>query len=293
MLHGHHNISTFISQSICTAGSLSLNKLGDNYMIECAADIARKAYIEERLNPKPDEWLYMHLSDLRIAVERIATSESILLLDYGCGGSPYEALFPNARYHKADFVPVENIDFRIDNDSLLAGVKDDTYDLVLSTQVLEHVVNPQLYLAEALRVLRPGGKLAITTHGVFWDHGCPFDYRRWTADGLANELKLAGFRLDKAYKLTTNARAALFLSEQYLPKLNLARSNRHGLITWLLKKLFWVPQVQRNKWSDAVFADNRVVDASMSGHDLYIALMSIAYKPTTTLRADVIENIQP
>lgn len=45
--------------------------------------------------------------------------------------------------------------------------EDSSFDLVLCADVLEHVRDVQLFLSEARRVLRPGGRLAVTTpaHG--------------------------------------------------------------------------------------------------------------------------------
>ena len=42
-------------------------------------------------------------------------------------------------------------------------LRDSTYDLVLCAETLEHVRDVQLLLSEARRVLRPGGRLAVTT----------------------------------------------------------------------------------------------------------------------------------
>ena len=53
----------------------------------------------------------------------------------------------------------------------------DTYDLILSHEVLEHVQDDQAAISEAVRVLKPGGRLVIfcpnrgypfETHGVYW-----------------------------------------------------------------------------------------------------------------------------
>jgi SAM-dependent methyltransferase len=56
---------------------------------------------------------------------------------------------------------------------------------VLSTQVLEHVQDPDVYLAECARLLRPGGSLVLSTHGSMYYHADPDDYWRWTMAGLA------------------------------------------------------------------------------------------------------------
>ena len=43
---------------------------------------------------------------------------------------------------------------------------DNVFDLVLCTETLEHVRDVQLLLSEIRRVLRPGGRLAVTTPAV-------------------------------------------------------------------------------------------------------------------------------
>jgi ubiquinone/menaquinone biosynthesis C-methylase UbiE len=45
----------------------------------------------------------------------------------------------------------------------LHGLPDNTYDFVISFQVIEHIQNDALYLREIQRVLKPGGKALITT----------------------------------------------------------------------------------------------------------------------------------
>lgn len=45
----------------------------------------------------------------------------------------------------------------------LHGLADNTYDFVISFQVIEHIQDDALYLREIRRVLKPGGKALITT----------------------------------------------------------------------------------------------------------------------------------
>ena len=61
-------------------------------------------YLRERLHPEYGDLTYLHLADLRLALEAIRTDRVIHLLDYGCGGSPYRSLFPNAIYKRADYL---------------------------------------------------------------------------------------------------------------------------------------------------------------------------------------------
>jgi SAM-dependent methyltransferase len=116
------------------------------------------------------------------------------VLDFGCGTRPYEDWFSaaGARYQGADIDGTHEIDLRPDG-SLAAG--DAMFDMVASFQVLEHVWDVATYLEEAHRVLKPGGWLLLSTHGTWFYHPHPGDYRRWTAEGLRREIGQRGFSL--------------------------------------------------------------------------------------------------
>jgi SAM-dependent methyltransferase len=72
---------------------------------------------------------------------------------------------------------------------------DASADIVVSFQVLEHVRDLDTYFAEARRVLRPGGALVLSTHGVWLYHPHPEDHRRWTREGLVGDIERFGFRV--------------------------------------------------------------------------------------------------
>ena len=48
----------------------------------------------------------------------------------------------------------------------LQGIPDNTFDFVISFQVIEHIPNDKLFLEEIARVLKPGGKALITTPNI-------------------------------------------------------------------------------------------------------------------------------
>jgi SAM-dependent methyltransferase len=68
-------------------------------------------------------------------------------------------------------------------------------DVVLSTQVLEHVVDPKQYLQEAHRVLKNDGLLILSTHGYWMFHPDPTDFWRWTSTGLRKVVEDEGFEV--------------------------------------------------------------------------------------------------
>lgn len=62
--------------------------------------------------------------------------------------------------------------------------EDNTYDYVVSDQVLEHVRKPWVGVSEVHRVLKPGGVAIVTSALMFPQHGVPYDYFRFTPAGL-------------------------------------------------------------------------------------------------------------
>lgn len=116
------------------------------------------------------------------------------VLDYGCGARPYESWFiaSGARYQGADLGGAHEV--RISADGAL-DAPGASADLVASFQVLEHVWDVAQYLRESHRVLVPGGRLLLSTHGSWLYHPHPGDFRRWTAEGLKREVEAAGFVL--------------------------------------------------------------------------------------------------
>ena len=82
-------------------------------------------------------------------------------------------------------------------------------DYVISSQVLEHVASPGRYLREAHRMLKPGGKLLLSTHGLWPYHPTPTDFRRWTRAGLVAELEASGFRLARLVSILNEYSAAV------------------------------------------------------------------------------------
>lgn len=127
------------------------------------------------------------------------------LLDFGCGCKPYQELFE----HVSEYIGVdieneghnhekEVIDVYYDGHTL--PFEDESFDSVLSNEVLEHAPILRLSLSEIRRVLKPGGKILLTVPFVCFEHELPFDFRRLTIGGLIKELEDAGFKVTKSEK---------------------------------------------------------------------------------------------
>ncbi len=59
--------------------------------------------------------------------------------------------------------PQANVEFRQMNIPPFVGIEDNSFDFVISFQVIEHIQNDKLYVSEIQRVLKPGGKFIVTT----------------------------------------------------------------------------------------------------------------------------------
>lgn len=122
-----------------------------------------------------------------------------LVLDAGAGDAPYRHLFAPYRYQSTDFLRVNKhySDVSYVCDLHHVPVQADRYDLVLLTQVLEHVPEPKLVLKEIYRVLKPGGKLWLSAPLYFPEHEVPFDFYRYTQFGFRHLLNESGFVIER------------------------------------------------------------------------------------------------
>jgi SAM-dependent methyltransferase len=121
------------------------------------------------------------------------------VLDVGAGAQPYRPLIPrDARYRAIDVAfAKEAFGYEMPDTEYYEGdrwpVEDASVDLVLATETLEHVPNPDVFLAQARRVLRPGGRIVLTVPFSARWHYIPHDYWRYTPSSLRMLLEAAGF----------------------------------------------------------------------------------------------------
>jgi len=126
----------------------------------------------------------------------LSGKKGLTLVDFGCGRMPYRSLFERYvnEYIGVDLLGNELASY-YSSRHCTTDLANDVADLVLSTQVLEHVENPVAYLHECHRILNAGGLLILTTHGYWKYHPDPCDLWRWTGDGLRKLLEDASFRI--------------------------------------------------------------------------------------------------
>lgn len=154
---------------------------------------------KRRLDPRPwdHDFIVMRqtAAAFRTLVARhLKTGSELTVVDYGCGPKPYRPLFgPATRYLGADLPDNKEADVILDTNGGLP-LANECSDVVISSQVLEHVLDVKQYLGECRRVMRSGGLLLLSTHGSWIYHPHPTDVRRWTGWGLQFEIEQCGFK---------------------------------------------------------------------------------------------------
>lgn len=146
-------------------------------------------------NRKPHNWLIYDVGDTWLT--RFTDRYKGHLYDLGCGEMPYKnwLLTYADQYTGVDWGSTLHelkADILADlNDPL--PIEGEVADTVISLSVMEHLREPQLFLNEAHRILKPGGAMVLQVPFMWWVHEAPYDFYRYTRYGLQYMFKKAGF----------------------------------------------------------------------------------------------------
>ena len=111
------------------------------------------------------------------------------VLDIGCANKSGRKYLGNASvYIGLDFSDTASVWYEtvpdIYADAQVLPFAEQTISVVLLLDVLEHIPDPDLCLAEIHRVLKPLGMVIIQVPFLYPLHDVPLDFRRWTEFGL-------------------------------------------------------------------------------------------------------------
>lgn len=187
----------------------------------------KKHFLKQQFNPGVLGILvnpfYFARKELYRAMVSIAPRMHGRILDVGCGRKPYRELFSSTSdYVGLEIDTPENriaklADFFYDGQSF--PFESRSFDGVICNQVLEHVFNPDQFLREIFRVLKPGGYLLLTVPFVWDEHEQPWDYARYSSFGLKNLIERNGFTILEQHKTNADARALFQMINSYIYKI--------------------------------------------------------------------------
>jgi SAM-dependent methyltransferase len=132
----------------------------------------------------------MHASVMQFLRERVTVDEirGLEVLEVGSqnvNGSPRDALLAHGpkKYVGVDFQQADGVDVAMDVKDLTKYFGLDWFDVVISTEMLEHAEDWRTAISQMKGVLKPSGLLILTARGPgFPYHGYPHDYWRYTVD---------------------------------------------------------------------------------------------------------------
>jgi SAM-dependent methyltransferase len=166
------------------------------------------------------------------------------LYDLGCGTRPYEDFIGplTEAYIGVDWQNTlhdQKMDVVADLNQPLP-IEDAQADTVVCFQTLEHLCEPQAFLKEARRIMKPGAHILITVPFMWHVHEPPYDFFRYTRYGLEHLLKKAGFE-DIQIKADSGFWTMLALKINY-------QTYRYGgrlgkWVHWLLAPFWFLNQV--------------------------------------------------
>lgn len=109
-----------------------------------------------------------------------------ITLDVGAGGAKYTDFYRAhaAKYVTSDMMAAPHIDHVEDAHAM--SFADNSFDTVVSNQMIEHVFRPWEVAREMIRVVKPGGHVVITAPFTAGEHRDPNDLFRYTAQGLSS-----------------------------------------------------------------------------------------------------------
>lgn len=191
-------------------------------------------------DPSYIEYKFM-FKDLENAISGYAKGD---VLDIGCGNKPYLPLFDGkiSSYVGCDIIQSDKHLVDIISPATDIPLPDNSKDTVFTTQVIEHVADHRKLLAEAYRILKPGGYLILSGPMAWEHHEEPYDFFRFTRYGFEYILKETGFN---EIVITPNGGKWAMVGQLFHNSLRSSCYGKRSLRARLLKGIYFI---FRLKW---------------------------------------------
>ncbi|HEX3073734.1 MAG TPA: class I SAM-dependent methyltransferase [Ignavibacteriales bacterium] len=194
-----------------------------------------------------------HSRDRWVYDKSQTTPKGAKVLDIGAGTCPYRKFFSHCDYKSQDFKKYEGpklwgakdygqIDY--ESDIIDIPVESSSFDIILCTEVLEHVPEPILAMKEMARIVKPSGRLFVTAPLLMGLHQLPYHfYSGYTPEWYKLMAKKFGLEVKD---ITPNGGYFKFLSQEcgrFKYSMN-KHAHLHGEYKAALEYLFgeWLPR---------------------------------------------------
>lgn len=124
--------------------------------------------------------------------ELVNFPEDKILVDLGAGQSDFAELTGRFKKCAVDFYPYKDVDVVCDF-SLQLPFIDNSVDIILLSNVLEHMPEPRNLISECRRILKPGGVILGSVPFLIGVHQRPYDFYRYTDIGVGYIFKQCWF----------------------------------------------------------------------------------------------------
>jgi SAM-dependent methyltransferase len=132
--------------------------------------------------------------------QKLAADKKVL--DAGAGKRPYQKYFRHCHYESCDIDQgfyAQQHDFVCTLEEIPR--EDQRYDVVVLSQVLEHVPHPEKSMKEVARVTKKSGRVLLTVPMNGPLHGEPWHFYQFTHHGISILAKSSGFKVSKVVRI--------------------------------------------------------------------------------------------
>lgn len=175
-------------------------------------------------------------SAIYLSVKKFSNHISGKTLDVGSGSKPYKHLFKNV----TDYIGMDieqsghkhqtsNIDVYYDGKTF--PFENSSIDSLVFFEVLEHVFNPDEFLSEISRVVKPGGKCVVTIPFIWGEHEQPYDFARYSSFGLKHLFSKHGLDVVEHKKYLSDFRLIFLMINSYI--YSFFKSLLPGISAWI------------------------------------------------------------
>jgi SAM-dependent methyltransferase len=183
--------------------------------------------------------------DRWIAEQAASVPPGAKVLDVGAGSAPYRALFSHCEYKTQDFAQLKDEQLRhggyapmnFVSEANAIPVPDASFDVIICTEVLEHVPEPISVVREFGRIVGPGGRLIMTAPLGSGIHQEPYHfYGGYTPYWYQRFLREAGF---DSIAVTANAGTLRHIAQETIRFIRMTRPFDFAA-PWYVQ-LLWLP----------------------------------------------------